>query len=334
MGIHDREYYRDEGSSQGIHLRPPATLIGKLIAINVLVFFACWFFPPVVRSPSDLSAVEANRVDSDGLPGTDGKDGAEGSSHLLVYEQIHLDPPEIFSHPWKFYQVITYGFVHAPVRMIKEGKSKGTGDGIFHILFNMFALFVFGRSLETQYGQKELLVFYLTAIVLGGLLWSGYGLYDDQILPLVGASGGVYAIAILFCLNYPKQVLLLFGVIPMPAWVVGIMIVAMDQLMGIFADDNVAHSVHLAGAGFALIYYQTGIKLARFVPHRRRGTKLKVHDPDPLPPSRSEKRMQKLVDQGDAILTKLQKHGEESLTGKERRTLERYSREMRDRQED
>ena len=89
-----------------------------------------------------------------------------------------------------------------------------------------------------------------------------------------------------------------------------------------------------AGAGFALIYYQTGIQLDRFIPHRRRGARLKVHDPDPLPPSRSEKRMQKLVDQGDAILDKIQKHGEESLTGKERRILERYSREMRDRQED
>ena len=303
MGIHDREYYRDEDSSQGVHLRLPSTLIGKLIAINVLVFLACWLFPP-------------------------------GSPHLSVYEQVHLEPEKIITHPWKAYQVVTYGFVHAPVRVIEAGESISTRQGIFHILFNMFALFVFGRSLETQYGQKELLVFYLTAIVLGGLLWSGYGLYDDQILPLVGASGGVYAIAILFCLNYPKQVLLLFGVIPMRAWVVGIMIVVMDQLMGILADDNVAHSVHLAGAGFALIYYKTGIKLARFIPHRRRGTKLKVHDPDPLPPSRSEKRMQKLVDQGDAILAKIQKAGEESLTGKERRTLERYSREMRDRQED
>ena len=297
MGIHDREYYRDEGSSQGIQLRPPATLIGKLIAINVLVFFACWFFPS-------------------------------------IYGYIQLDP-DVFEHPWKLLQLLSYGFVHAPVREMNEmNESVAQSDGIFHILFNMFALFVFGRNLETQYGQKELLVFYLTAIVLGGLLWSGYGFYGDQIPPLVGASGGVYAVAILFCLNYPKQVLLLFGVIPMRAWVVGIMIVAMDQLMGIFADDNVAHSVHLAGAGFALIYYKTGIKLARFIPHRRRGTKLKVHDPDPLPPSRSEKRMQKLVDQGDAILAKIQRDGEESLTGKERRTLERYSREMRDRQED
>ena len=117
----------------------------------------------------------------------------------------------------------------------------------------------------------------------------------------------------------------------MPAWLVGIMIVVVDQLMGILAEDNVAHSVHLAGAAFAWIYFQTGIKLAPLVPRRRRG-KLKVHDPDELPPSRSEQRMQKLVDQGDAILAKIQRHGEESLTSKERRTLERYSRHMRDRQ--
>jgi hypothetical protein len=121
----------------------------------------------------------------------------------------------------------------------------------------------------------------------------------------------------------------------MRAWFVGIMIVVVDQLMGVFAEDNTAHSVHLAGAAFAWIYFQTGVKLARFVPRRRRrGTQLKVHDPDPLPPSRSERRTQKLLDQGDAILAKIQKHGEESLSSKERRILERYSREMRDRQGD
>jgi hypothetical protein len=105
----------------------------------------------------------------------------------------------------------------------------------------------------------------------------------------------------------------------------------MDQLMGILAEDNVAHSVHLAGAAFAWVYFKAGIKLSPLVPRRRRG-KLKVHDPDQLPPSRTELRMQKLVDQGDAILAKIQQHGEESLTSKERRTLERYSRHMRDRQ--
>ena len=294
MGIHDREYYRDEGSSQGIQLRPPATLIGKLIAINVLVFFACWFFPS-------------------------------------IYGYIQLDP-DVFEHPWKLLQLLSYGFVHAPVRELNEmNESVAQSDGIFHILFNMFALFVFGRHLETRYGQRELLAFYLSAIVLGGLLWVGYGLADDNVAPLVGASGGVYAIAILFCLNYPRQILLLFGVIPMKAWMVGIMIVVVDQLMGVLAEDNVAHSVHLAGAAFAWIYFQTGIKLATLVPRRRRGT-LKVHDPDQLPPSRSELREQKLVDQGDAILAKIQQHGEESLTRKERRVLERYSRHMRDRQ--
>ena len=300
MGIHDREYYRDEDSSQGVHLRLPSTLIGKLIAINVLVFLACWLFPP-------------------------------GSPHLSVYEQVHLEPEKIITHPWKAYQVVTYGFVHAPVRVIEAGESISTRQGIFHILFNMFALFVFGRPLETRYGQRELLAFYLSAIVLGGLLWVGYGLADENVAPLVGASGGVYAIAILFCLNYPRQILLLFGVIPMKAWMVGIMIVVVDQLMGILAEDNVAHSVHLAGAAFAWIYFQTGIKLAALVPRRRRGT-LKVHDPDQLSPSRSELREQKLVGQGDAILAKIQQHGEESLTSKERRVLERYSRHMRDRQ--
>jgi membrane associated rhomboid family serine protease len=298
MGIQDREYYRDEGSSQGIQLRLPSTLIGKLIAINVLVFFATWFFPS-------------------------------------IYDFIQLDP-DVFRHPWKLPQLLSYGFVHAPVQELNNLDGGATrSNGIFHILFNMFALFVFGRNLETRYGHRELLVFYLTAIVLGGLLWSGYGLYDEKIPPLVGASGGVYAIAILFCLNYPQQVLLLFGVIPMRAWFVGIMIVVVDQLMGMFAEDNTAHSVHLAGAAFAWIYFQTGVKLARFVPRRRRGTSLKVHDPgQQLPPSRSERRLQKLFDQGDAILAKIQQHGEESLSSKERRTLERYSRKMRKRQGD
>ena len=288
MGIHDREYYQQGGATEGVHLRSPSTLIGKLILLNILVFFACWIFPG-------------------------------------IRDFIQLDP-DVLVKPWKLPQLVSYGFVHASVL---ENR-----DGIFHILFNMFALFVFGRNLEERYGQRELLVFYLTEIILGGLLWSGWMLASGGKVVLIGASGGVYAIAILYCLCFPNHLLLLFGVIPVRAWLVGIMMVVLDQLIGLLAEDNVAHSVHLAGAAFAWIYFQTGVKLGGLVPRGRGGRSLKIHDPDGQGSERTSRRVQKLEKEGDRILVKIQQQGEQSLTNQERRTLERYSREMRKRPPD
>ncbi len=229
---------------------------------------------------------------------------------LKFTERLSLHA-NLFQEPWNFYQLLTYGFLHDP-------------DDLTHIVFNMLGLWVFGTDLENIYGRAELLRVYLTTIVVAGLVWvivAAIG-HDGRDV-LLGASGGVMGMMILFVLNFPRRKLLIWGVLPTPAWALGVVYVGLDLFGAGHPTDNVAHVAHLSGVAFGFIYYQTGLNLGRLVPRRLSGNpfrlspKLRVHDPDESAPD--------LSDQVDAILAKISQQGEASLTRKERRTLEEAS---------
>lgn len=221
-----------------------------------------------------------------------------------------------YLQPWRFFELLTYGFLHSP-------------SDLKHILFNMFVFWMFGRTVEMRYGSKEFLCFYLTAIVLAGAAWNVFTLASGGGFAFVlGASGGVSAVVILFALTFPREKILFMFVIPMPAWVFGLIIVGLD-LMGAMGRDeagNVAFTAHLAGAAFAFLYYKFRWRLADRVPTSfkmpkiKRGPKLRVHDP--AEPADSDDNSEV-----DNILRKIQQQGQDSLTSRERRILERASRE-------
>jgi hypothetical protein len=134
---------------------------------------------------------------------------------------------------------------------------------------------------------------------------------------------------ILFVLNFPRQTLLLMGVIPMPAWVLGLLLVGLDILNSFSHENRIAVEAHLAGAAFALMYYYGKwnfgwLKFDWLKPigdRVSRKPRLKVHKPEEADPD--------LAREADLILDKVHRLGEESLTKKERRTLERFSRTVR-----
>ena len=236
--------------------------------------------------------------------------------------------PEALVHPLQWYRLLTYGFTHDPA-------------SILHIACNMIGLYSFGRVLEDRFGWKEFLRFYLLAIVLGGLVWSGRTALMGEFLnfggdawhvPLLGASGGVTAVVLLFCVLYPRATVLLMFVVPAPAWVLGIIIVATDMLAG--HGDGIAHDVHLTGGLFALGYWYFGWNLGRLPGMAELGKwgrslgkslkpkpDLRVHDP--------ESHYEDLDAEGDRVLEKLNREGEQSLSRRERQILEAYSRRMR-----
>jgi membrane associated rhomboid family serine protease len=226
------------------------------------------------------------------------------------------------STPWYWWQFLTAGFAHEV--------------GLGHILGNMLVLFFLGRDIEDLYGPKEFLRLYLATLVFANVVWAvanrivgmPAGVPD---MVLYGASGAIAGIVVLYALNFPNRTLLLFFVIPMPAWVLGALVVAWDIVgaMGGGADSHIAYSVHLAGAAFALLYYQRGWNFSRLTAGRfhwprmplRRKPRLRVHQPDEeLPPDLSQ--------EVDRILEKITQQGEASLTAKERHTLETASREF------
>ncbi|MEX0820457.1 MAG: rhomboid family intramembrane serine protease, partial [Pirellulaceae bacterium] len=238
-----------------------------------------------------------------------------GREHWLMQEMAS-SASDLF-RPWYWWRFLTSGFAHAP--------------DIKHILYNMVGLFFLGRSVEAVYGQKEILRFYLVAIVLGSVGQALRAYVADPEGPWIGcygASGAVTGIIVLFICHFPKQMLLLFFVIPVPAWVVGILIIVMNVAgaSGV-GDPRVAYDVHLIGAAFALAYFKFKWNLGRLLPRNLSSVtkslkpkpNLRVHDPDEHASDA----------EGDALLEKVNQHGIESLTPRERKTLEDYSRRMR-----
>ncbi|MEW4453164.1 rhomboid family intramembrane serine protease [Bremerella sp. JC817] len=220
--------------------------------------------------------------------------------------------------PQYWYQYLTYGFLHAI-----SGPSAG-----WHIFSNMFLLWMFGRFVEERYGKAEFLKIYLISVVLCGIAWNVViiGLGDNAVM--TGASGAVSTIFMLFVCLYPKMTVYLGFLIPVPAWAIG----GLMLVTNIFGrQEDVAYSAHLAGIGFGLIYFFSGIRFGQFIPSKlalpkwpRRSPRLRIHteedDYDPYNDSDEE---------AERILEKVNQSGMESLSEAERRKLEAYSRRMR-----
>ena len=216
-----------------------------------------------------------------------------------------------FRRPWQAYQLITYGFLHDP-------------SDVGHILINMLVLWMFGREIEARYGRGEFLAFYLIAIAIAGAVWSiseaGFG--ASRIL--LGASGGISAVFVLYALLYPHRQVLFMFFLPMPMWVAALIALAFDVHGAMNRSGNIAFVAHLAGALFGLCYYKFGWRLGAMFSRvgslaPRKGPRLRVHDPE-------EPEEDDLSVRVDEILKKIQEQGQDSLTASERRILERASR--------
>lgn len=130
-----------------------------------------------------------------------------------------------------------------------------------HILINMYVLNSFGPIVLMTIGKRNFLIFYfgagifssfchafISAFVLGHPEW-----------PALGASGAIAGLILLFALLYPKEKLLLMGVIPMPAVWGAIAFVGLD-IWGLVAQAGghglpIGHGAHLGGALAGMIYY-------------------------------------------------------------------------------
>ncbi len=150
------------------------------------------------------------------------------------------------------YQLITHMFAHASY--------DGNNNIIFfHILFNMFGLYMFGRILENIWGPKRFLFFYLACGIGAAAAHLLMQYLMGTFIFAVGASGAVMGIFIAFGYLFPNTELMIMP-IPVPVkakWVV-LFYVLIDLFGGIgqIAGDNIAHFAHLGGAltGFLIVF--------------------------------------------------------------------------------
>lgn len=141
------------------------------------------------------------------------------------------------------YQFLTYMFAHG---------------GFGHIFFNLLALASFAPILETYWGEKKLLFFYLATGIGAGVIFgvANYFFFPGHSGPMLGASGALYGILMAFGMVFPNmELMLLFPPIPIKAkymvFVIGGITYFMDR------SGTVAHLAHFGGAfvGFLLITY-------------------------------------------------------------------------------
>jgi len=148
----------------------------------------------------------------------------------------------------KFYlwQLFSYMFLHST-------------SGFAHIIFNMYALFIFGMPVERLWGSKKFLIYYLTcgigaglAIFIIALVSGGLGYY----IPTIGASGAVFGLLLAFGILFPDVEILLFFIIPVKARTLVILYGALElflELSGGF--DNISHIGHLGGLATGILYF-------------------------------------------------------------------------------
>jgi membrane associated rhomboid family serine protease len=132
---------------------------------------------------------------------------------------------------------------------------------LIHILINMFVLHSFGSIMEQVLGRWRFINFYLAAGVISSLshcLVSAF-LVDKPQMLAVGASGSISGLVLLFSLMYPREKILLFGLIPLPAMFGALAFIGLD-VWGVVAQAQggglpIGHGAHLGGAFTGIIYY-------------------------------------------------------------------------------
>lgn len=132
---------------------------------------------------------------------------------------------------------------------------------LVHILINMFVLHSFGSIVEQVLGRWRFINFYLVAGVISSLshcLVSAYLVNKPEMLA-VGASGSISGLVLLFALMYPREKILLFGIVPLPAMFGALAFIGLD-IWGVVAQAQggglpIGHGAHLGGAFTGIIYY-------------------------------------------------------------------------------
>jgi membrane associated rhomboid family serine protease len=174
-------------------------------------------------------------------------DGYQVPLDILIRKFFALNPLGGFSlkgvldmdfYPW---QLVTYQFLHS------------TSD-YFHILMNMFILWMFGMEIENIIGSKKFLIYYLLCGIGGGLAQIILTpLLGEAGAPTIGASGAVYGIMVAFAMFFPNRYIFISFLIPVKAKYV-IAFYVLIEFLSVGQTSFVAHIVHVGGAVTGIIF--------------------------------------------------------------------------------
>jgi membrane associated rhomboid family serine protease len=166
---------------------------------------------------------------------------------------IHARSTIVPEHSLWVWQVATYMFLHG---------------GIFHIVFNMLALWMFGAELERMWGTRYFLKFYLATGIGAGVLTVLFSLLplgfarQLQYANVIGASGAIYGLLLAYALYFPDRPIYMYFVFPIPAKIFVAIMGGIAFLSSLSEAGGVANATHLGGLLVGYVF----LKSARMDP--------------------------------------------------------------------
>jgi membrane associated rhomboid family serine protease len=155
---------------------------------------------------------------------------------------------QLLYHPYRvnafkeWHRIVTHAFVHAD---------------FMHLALNAFVLFQFGARIEALM-QQTLGAAFFPLLYFGGIAFAAIpGMvrhHDNPSYRSLGASGAVSAVLISYILHFPTAELLLFFIVPLPAFIVGILFFVYEHQMDHRSAGHIAHDAHLWGGLYGLLF--------------------------------------------------------------------------------
>ena len=199
------------------------------------------------------------------------------------------------------WQPLTYMFLHAD---------------FWHIFFNMLMTWFLGNTMESVWGGRRFLKYYI-ACGLGGAAFSAIFTFNGP--PVIGASAAVFGLYLAYAMMFPDNTIYLYFLLPIKAKYFVTFFAALQLLFGIAGGGGIAYFAHLGGMAAGLLFFRREIGTTRvwrrfeswYTGRRRdRNIRWKTQETARI----------------DSILEKISSKGFDDLSPTEKRILENYSR--------
>ncbi len=229
---------------------------------------------------------------------------ALSSSPLTIIHVFGLSPTLVVTQ-FYVWQPFTYMFLHAD---------------FMHIFFNMLMTWFLGNTLESAWGPKRFLKYYIVC-GLGGAVFSAIFTFSGP--PVIGASAAVFGLYLAYAMMFPNSYVYIYFLFPVKAKHLVTFLTVFQLINGIAGASGIAYFAHLGGMAAGLLFFKDRLKSTRlWVPFGRwlggySGGKKRTWE---------AQESTKI----DSILDKIAAKGYDDLSETEKRILENYSRKQKE----
>lgn len=179
--------------------------------------------------------------------------GASVQSHMLTLLALW---PEAAVRNLYVWQLFTYMFLHG---------------GLWHLLFNMLALYFFGLQLEQDWGTRQFLKYYFYCGLAAGVCVLGFNIAAAALtgnsawwnVQTLGASGAIFGVLVAFGILYPDMPVLMFFLFPIKAKYMVMIYAGVELLLILGPSTGVSDIAHLGGMAFGYLYLKRRLPVVR-----------------------------------------------------------------------